>query len=49
MGIVAEEFSKFDDPAYSATTPKGARFYMFAAMFAGFVIVALLQLVPEAD
>lgn len=48
MGIIAEEFSKFDDPAHVASVPKGARFYLFAAMMAGFTVVALLQLVPEA-
>jgi hypothetical protein len=26
---------------------QGARFYMYAALFFGFVVVALLQLVPE--
>lgn len=35
---------------HSPTRPlvqQGARFYMFAAFFFGFVVVALLQLVPE--
>jgi zinc transporter 1/2/3 len=47
VGIVAEEFAKHDNPAFAATRPKGARFYMYAALFFGFVVVALLQLVPE--
>lgn len=46
VGIVAEEFAKYDNPAFAATRPKGARFYMYAAFFFGFVVVALLQLVP---
>lgn len=46
VGIVSEEFAKYDDEAFSATMPRGARFYMFAALFFGFVVVALLQLVP---
>jgi zinc transporter 1/2/3 len=46
VGIVAEEFARHDNPAFAATRPRGARFYMYGAMFAGFVVVALLQLVP---
>ncbi len=46
VGIVAEEFARHDDPAFAAARPKGARFHMYAALFFGFVVVALLQLVP---
>lgn len=47
VGITAEEFAKCDDPAFAASRPRGARFYMYACMFFGFVVVALLQLVPD--
>ena len=40
VGIVAEEFAKYEDPAFAATRPRGARFYMFAALFFGFVSAA---------
>lgn len=44
VGIVAEEFAKFDsNPSLAAQRPRGARFYMYGALFFGFVVVALLQ------
>ena len=44
--ITGEEFGALDRPGGIEGKPAGARFWLFGALFFGFVVVALLQLVP---
>ena len=44
--ITAEEFAALDRPEGRVGKPAGARLWLFAALFFGFTVVALLQLVP---
>ncbi len=44
--ITAEEFAALDTPEGRVGKPKSARFWLFGALFFGFTVVALLQLVP---
>ena len=44
--IAADEFGALDRPGGLEGKPRGARLWLFGALFSGFVVVALLQLVP---
>ena len=46
--ITAEEFVALERPGGLDGKPRGARFWLFGALFFGFTVVALLQLVPES-
>ena len=44
--ITAEEFAALDTQEGRMGKPSSARFWLFGALFFGFTVVALLQLVP---